>query len=385
MYYKKKKFLNKKTIMIVSGILALIILGILVTVIINNLGKQKEKSQVVTEQKSEPVLEIKKDTEAPNVEKVVLTVTAKTDDPEGINYILLPNGTKVNGDQVTYQVNVNDKYKFATYGKNGKYAEKTIEVNNIKIAKANEPYIPVGFKHVENTKIETGFVIEDKNGNQYVWIPVENGQMYGNPTNDNKFSDTNQSSNTLTNSVGRYKGFYVSRYESSQGLAELDGKKYFVASSKKGVYPWVNISYNDAQNVALNTAKLLKYTDIETSIMTSYGWFTMLNWIDTTNKRKVSQENANQTNALGKTGADSADIFNNIADIKGNVKEWTTEIHTQVQQNTANSNEEQSLPKYMRVLRGGNATIPQSPSKATVHPDNQKSEYWGFRTVLYKK
>lgn len=384
MYYKKKKFLNKKFIMVIIVILLIIIFGILGTVIMSNIGKKNKISNQVVGNLAEPVLEIKKDIETPDAEKVVLTITAKTEDPEGIKYILLPNGEQVVGGEAKYTVNVNDKYKFATYGKNGKYAEKVIDVNNIKVAKATDPYIPIGFKHVEETKVETGFVIEDKLGNQFVWVPVENGQLYGNPQHDSKFSDTNESSNMFTNSVGRYKGFYVARYESSQGISESEGQKYFVPLSKKDAYPWTNINYTNSQASSRNMSKLFGYTDMETSIMTSYAWFTMLKWIDTTNKRNVSQENAKQTNQLGKTGSDQTDIFNNIADIKGNVKEWTTEIYTR-----ENSPEEQknanSQLTYTRVLRGGNATIAQSPLKATVYADNQKNAFWGFRVILFKK
>ena len=40
----------------------------------------------------------------------------------------------------------------------------------------NNPYIPKGFKVIERN-INKGLVIEDKNGNQFVWVPVDNKKI----------------------------------------------------------------------------------------------------------------------------------------------------------------------------------------------------------------
>ena len=38
-----------------------------------------------------------------------------------------------------------------------------------------EPTVPTGFKHIEGT-VDDGYVIEDTNGNQFVWVPVDKNQ-----------------------------------------------------------------------------------------------------------------------------------------------------------------------------------------------------------------
>ena len=42
--------------------------------------------------------------------------------------------------------------------------------------KVTEPPIPSGFTHVDGTEINSGYVIQDTNGNQFVWVPVDKNQ-----------------------------------------------------------------------------------------------------------------------------------------------------------------------------------------------------------------
>ena len=42
--------------------------------------------------------------------------------------------------------------------------------------KVTEPPIPSGFTHVDGTEINSGYVIQDEDGNQFVWVPVDKNQ-----------------------------------------------------------------------------------------------------------------------------------------------------------------------------------------------------------------
>ena len=124
------------------------------------------------------------------------------------------------------------------------------------------PPIPDGYKHVCG-EWNNGFVIERcSDGSQFVWIPVgsldSNGTLDGehfsekfgrrNYMND-EFSDDkfNEALNgellEQLESVKKYGGFYISRYNISKNSA---GKP----QSVKGVMPWVNINFDDAKKVA---------------------------------------------------------------------------------------------------------------------------------------
>ena len=78
--------------------------------------------------------------------------------------------------------------------------------------------IPVGFRISKDsaTSVENGIVIEDGNGNQFVWIPVDNINSYARKQfmgeNINEiYTDTLD--NNEKNSVEVNKGFYIGRFE----------------------------------------------------------------------------------------------------------------------------------------------------------------------------
>ena len=141
-----------------------------------------------------------------------------------------------------------------------KKPEETLQNSNS--LNYQNPPIPEGYKHVLG-EWNNGFVIERcSDGSQFVWIPVgsldSNGTLDGehfsekfgrrNYMND-KFSDDefNEALNSelleQLESVKKYGGFYISRYNISKSLA---GKP----QSVKGVIPWVNINFDDAKKIA---------------------------------------------------------------------------------------------------------------------------------------
>lgn len=93
---------------------------------------------------------------------------------------------------------------------NGESDSLSIDVTEIAEISADNPYIPEGFS-VINDSIEEGFVIEDGDGNQYVWVPVENGKLERENALDPHFEETGGDATALVNSVSQYYGFYIGR------------------------------------------------------------------------------------------------------------------------------------------------------------------------------
>ena len=373
MYYKKKNFFNKYVIMGIAAVI-LIMLIALVVILVNSAKISQEKEQkVALDVKPEPVLTLTKNTEEPNQTSVKITATATVEDKEGINTITDPEGNEKPGDKIEYTVTKNGEFTFSTYAKNGKFAEKKITINNIKERTADEPYIPEGFTHVEGTVAE-GYVIADPNKNEFVWVPVPNGQLLSDNIQDTRYNDRSTVVNELQNSVAKYKGFYIGRYEGAQATLQPTNKSVLI--TMKGMIPWTNIDYETAVKVATEMAQELKYKDVKTSLISGFAWYTTLNWL---NQRvplfSSSTDRGNYSGQVYPTGTYKSDQVNNIWDLAGNVREWTTEQYVQ----TNSSSEDQ------RVLRGGSASVPNTPIKSTVQPISAKDTTWGVRPVLYKE
>ena len=373
MYYKKKNFFNKYVIMGITAVILIAIIGIVVVLINSARISQEKEKKTTVDVKPEPVLTLEKSTEEPNQTSVKITATATVADEEGINTITDPEGNEKPGNKIEYTVTKNGDYTFSTYAKNGKFVEKKITINNIKERTADEPYIPEGFKHLEGTVVE-GYVIVDQNQNEFVWVPVPSGQLSSDNIQNTKYNDRSTVANELQNSVAKYKGFYIGRYEGSQATLQSTNKS--VLLTRKGMIPWTNIDYETASRVASEMYKDLKYKDVKTSLMSGFAWYTTLSWID----QRVplfssSTDRGNYSGQVYPTGTFKSDFVNNIWDLAGNVREWTTEQYVQ----TDTSQEDQ------RVLRGGSASVPNTPIKSTVQTVSSKDKTWGVRPVLYKE
>ena len=64
--------------------------------------------------------------------------------------------------------------------------------------KVTTPPVPSGFSHVDGTEINSGYVIQDTNGNQFVWVPVDKNQKI----KINVTSEANIDSINLTDPYG---------------------------------------------------------------------------------------------------------------------------------------------------------------------------------------
>ena len=217
--------------------------------------------------------------------------------------------------------------------------------------------------------------------NEYVWIPIPNFEEdfqqtawttpYGrdangdyvngtgvthsivqNPANDtdkqNKYWDdsTTEEYQDMLASVEHYKGFYIGRYEASQGANNI-------AQSKRNISPWVGVPQTTAITACGNNT-----TTANMHLMYGVEWDSVLNWLK--DNATISSSNpgvtkimdiediqtnstswGNYNNATGdaasepweertrqNTGASEYWKANNIYDLAGNVYEWTQEKYS---------------------------------------------------------
>ena len=292
--------------------------------------------------------------------------------------------------------------------------------------------VPAGFKVAEDSgsTLDEGIVIEDKNTNQFVWVPVSkanfdtqfkrrDGYYNNNPqtlTADYGEADGNSETGANTNtgvtesettksevklmyeSVYNNEGFYIGRYEA--GRDSTDSNKVVI---QKGANVYNNVvwSKNKTMNeesvvegtesnpdgaieLARNFAQEKGYKTVTSTLCYGVQWDATLTWIDPdyTGFAKDSSgmgwysDNYSTGNADHKTGIDlkEGDSVKNmtkkIYDLAGNVSEWTME----------------SYDTNSRVYRGGfygssGSSIPASYRYGFTPSDSYS--YFGFRVTLY--
>ena len=348
----------------------------------SNTGKPTSGNQVVEQVK--PVFSLSKS--ALNEDgTITIRVSAETEDEAGIDFITLPDDKVISGAEATFTADENKKYTFTATGVNGEESSMDIDVNEIPERSTSNPYIPKGFEYLGG-EVDTGYVIEDQYGNQYVWVPVEGGKLTRNTNLDINYDETNSSTAALVNSAAKYYGFYVGRFEASS--YDLNGKT--VAATMSGKVPWTNITCLEAIDYSTRASEDFDYGDnISTSLINSYAWDTIISWIE---KEKVafgsSTEYGNYGDTILPTGMTETDRMKNICDLAGNVREWTTEIYlggnntTDSKKSNNKKNQEQIV---YRVVRGGSATLSRTPNSHIGYQENTSDLYWGFRMVLYKQ
>ena len=220
----------------------------------------------------------------------------------------------------------------------------------------NTVTIPAGFKIASDsaTKQEDGIVIEDKDGNQYVWIPVADIANYkrtdfgkNDPSAYSSFSET--LANDEQTSVSLYHGYYIGRYEA--GDKESTTNKVMRSSSiitntvtvKKVQAPYNYVTRDQAITLATGIKASESYK-ATTKLCSGYAWDTAINFIqnkvanyaissnqgnykDTTfnyiDITGATQTKASGSNILIPTGETTPVC--NIYDIGGNDWEYTTE------------------------------------------------------------
>lgn len=265
-----------------------------------------------------------------------------------------------------------------------------------KTTKVGEVTIPKGFKIIENEdNLNAGLVIEDKQGNQFVWIPVDEenlklvrrtfeegnitefaeketiGRTYNGEESPYSclYAFSKQEENYkyciqyFKESVEKNKGFYVARFETSQNeQGEI--------ITKQGYAPYTQITRDEALSKSMGMYNKDE-TGVVSSLINSYAWDTTLQFIENTQKGYAEKE-ATQTE-LQNTG-ESEDVACNIYDLAGNVKEWSTEY----------SNYGYYEYTSPCVTRGGYYKDNMgNASSRSYNGDTIKNEFTGFRVVLY--
>ena len=218
--------------------------------------------------------------------------------------------------------------------------------------------IPEGFKiaDVPASKVQNGVVIEDKDGNQFVWVPVDTIADYKRTAyanqNISSFSETLPEDEKT--SVERYKGFYIGRYEAGDKESTGTTKATFRTSSgadnavtiKADQVPYNFVTRTQAVSLAEGFATKQGYK-AKTKLVSSYAWDTTIAFIektvnnygssssqgnysntsvtykDITDESKPEKTKAKNSSLLVATGQTTPVC--NIYDMGGNLYEWTTE------------------------------------------------------------
>ena len=327
----------------------------------------------------------------------------------------ITGGTTTVDKTIPYAVTANGTYTFKVTGTvNGKSYTKNVSVtvNQFKTAKdyvaANvevtypdgKVWIPEGFR-ISTDAAETvqgGIVIEDKDLNQFVWVPVATLADYKRTwyTGDGSFGYYSEAlPEDEKTSVERYKGFYIGRYE----VGDKESTEAKTLRSSNDVTKTVTIKANQApynyvtRTQAISLAEGFKNKQgykATTKLVSSYAWDTTIAFLQKVNSDygSSSEEGNYQdttfsyTDITGttKTKASHSEVLVptgqttpvcNIYDMGGNVYEWTPESY--------------SSTTYPYATRGGGYYNPFAvyPAGKRFIVPGRADVYYGFRLTLF--
>ena len=287
----------------------------------------------------------------------------------------ITGGTTTVDNPIPYAVTKNGTYTFTVTGTvNGKSYTKNVSVTvnqfkdvyeymqtNTKVTYSDgDVWVPEEFKIAKDSAstVQGGIVIEDKDGNQFVWVPVATIADYKRTwyTGGGSFSSYSEAlPEDEKTSVERYKGFYIGRYEAgdkdSTEASTPDLRTWSSSTSNK-----ISIKANQApynyvtrtQAVSLSEGFSTKQGyKAKTKLVSSYAWDTTIEFIqkvnsdygnsseegnyhdttfsytDITGASKTKKKNSSVLIPTGQTTP-----VCNIYDMGGNVFEWTTESYS---------------------------------------------------------
>lgn len=211
------------------------------------------------------------------------------------------------------------------------------------------PFVPTGFTYVTG-EWNTGFVISDKFGNEFTWVPV--GYLESNGTLDgfnfnSKYGRRNWYKYDFTmsgwhesipehivESIKEYGGFYISRF-----VASLENGKLVY---KRGNLPLLGLSYNEV--IEYEGSFETVQTDIEHCLAFGSSYDSLFQWIiqsGVKSKKEILDDSTyigNYANnnkyhvkddvpKLLPVGCNENWNILNIYDLAGNTVEFTQEKH----------------------------------------------------------
>ena len=181
-------------------------------------------------------------------------------------------------------------------------------------------------------------------GGEYIYVVgYENEFRIGDRNFYAGYTDNNQN----TESVNKYGGYYIARYEAGDGTTTSSRTSSTSDTntlvSKKGAFVYNYVDVETAKTLATGLSN--GSTAVTTQLITAAGWDRTLNWIIETGEKTEneviidSRSWGNYNNSIGNAATNSGDSnmnfttgrseywkANNIYDLAGNSWEWTQEV-----------------------------------------------------------
>ena len=221
---------------------------------------------------------------------------------------------------------------------------------------ANNPTIPEGFRPIDENGAEwgdgtnppteedvsEGLVIEDRSGNQFVWVPVtgnyERNTSYvttnisttaytdiGYLPDGMETGDSTNNENAERSAVTSKGGFYISRYEAGKETSGDTNKLV----SKSGATVWNSISQADCKTEA---KKFINNDNVKSALCSGIQWDMTMAFVN--GKQDGTNNNTFDVTVNGDRGGSSratsgqhvADRVCNIFDLEENYYEYVAEM-----------------------------------------------------------
>ena len=235
----------------------------------------------------------------------------------------------------------------------------TQTINGESVGNSYNPTIPAGFKPVDTEgaswgdgtnppseeAVNAGLVIQDADGNQFVWVPCTTTGEEGliSYAQDKQYNDgsrgesetkqyfykdysdwTDETGEANEASVEKYGGFYVARYEAgvpsdAPFYVNEDGGRYYTSGtnpsknvdtykpvSKANNQSWNYISQRNA--VSVSSKMYAGSSSVKSQLIDSYAWDTIMNWMES-EKTGIAIDSSNYGNYYNNTGITANTLY----------------------------------------------------------------------------